>query len=250
MTTLFKWRLRCLTDDKFEFLWSETRPTTCPNDKNHDINNDLTCIIDRMEPNIMRIKEENIETGGNFKCETKILTIPPLTINHSDFTYKIPVCLFAVYFVSTDQHEGDILEVDLSPNTLIGTISESIKKGETLLTVSQSVIDNIMLGYNITISDNKKTNNLGKILFIDQEKNQITVENACTDDFFIEEHPLLYLTIKIVENYEIGPPTSHIIGDSKIGGMYIPSDTIMRLNYENKSKDVTKKIIFKIEYTY
>ena len=97
-----------------------------------------------------------------------------------------------------------------------------------------------MVGYDIKITDEDNTDSFGKVFSIDRINKQITMENATT----------VSSTIKIIENYEIGPANEYIIGDSKIGGMYIPANTIMRFDYQNKSVDTTKKIVFKVECTY
>lgn len=43
--TVYKYRVRCQTEGKNVFTWSETEPTTCPNDENHTINTNRTAII-------------------------------------------------------------------------------------------------------------------------------------------------------------------------------------------------------------
>jgi hypothetical protein len=250
MTTLYKWRIRCVTDDKFEYVWNETEPTVCPTNESHTIDPDVTCVMDIVEPNLIKIKEETTPTGGNFRCETKVLTIAANTADTIDFVYKYPVCVYAIYFVTTSGHEGDIINGTISPNTLIGTITQNVDQNDTVLTVSDSVINNVMIGYDITITDGTNTDSLGKILSIDKTNKQITMENAAIHNFLTSTPTTVLLTVKIIENYEIGPPNQYIIGDSKIGGMYIPANIVMQLVYQNKSTDTTKKIIFKVEYTY
>ena len=249
MTTLFKWRIRCNTDDKFEFIWSEEMPTSCPINKNHNINNSLTCIIDKIEPNIVKIKEDSIVTGGNFRCETKIINSDINTTSITNFSYKYPISVYAVYFVSTIDHEGDIIETNIAPDIPVGLITKNVNTNDTILDVSQTVIDNIMIGYDVKITNQINTDDLGKVIAIDKIKKQITTENFTSHNFTVNSSVIL-LTVKIVENYEIGPPTQHVIGDSKIGGMYVPADTIIQVKYQNKSLDKIKKLVFKIEYMY
>lgn len=250
MSTIYKWRIRCNTDDKFEYIWNETEPVICPSNGTHKIDTSLTCIVDKIKPNVLKIKEESTETGGNFRCETRTINIEPNTINTNIFNYKYPVSIFAVYFTTTSTHEGDIVESFIAPDTPIGLITSNVVKNDNIINVSSSVIENVMIGYDIKITDKDNTDSLGKIIFIDKERSQITTENKCINNFKVSNQTYILLTIKILENYEIGPPTQHIIGDSKIGGMHVPANTNLLLKYINKSLDTSKKIVFKIEYTY
>ena len=54
----------------------------------------------------------------------------------------------------------------------------------------------------------------------------------------------------MVKDYELGQPWEHEIGDSKIGGTYIPADRVITVSYTNKSLDADKKFIGRCEYLY
>jgi acyl-CoA synthetase (AMP-forming)/AMP-acid ligase II len=53
-----------------------------------------------------------------------------------------------------------------------------------------------------------------------------------------------------IYNYIIGEPWEHDIGNSKIGGAYIPADTLITLEYTNGSTGLDKELSGKIQYLY
>lgn len=52
MTTVNKYRVRCLTDNKYEEVWAEQEPTVCPINTVHTIDTTLTTIIDTVKEDL------------------------------------------------------------------------------------------------------------------------------------------------------------------------------------------------------
>jgi len=166
-----------------------------------------------------------------------------------DFTFKTPVAVYAIYFVTAADHEGDNLTLHIAPNTTVGVISADVNSAETEIPVNSTVIDNFDVGYKVTITDGTNTDELGQCLAIDSVNSTITVETATTNSFLAATPTYIQQTVCMVDDYEIGPPWEYVIGESKIGGSYIPTGTVVRAIYTNNG-NVDIKIIFKIEYTY
>jgi len=201
-----------------------------------------------------KIQEETVETGGHFKLATKVLNISASTTEEVDYIWPIPISILAVYYVSQAVHEGDGLEMIISPNKTIGTITQPVVATDTVITVSDTVIGNACLGFYLKLSDGSNTDDLDRVVAVDKINKTVTVETAAVNAFAAGASVIqnIYMAggpAGSTETYEIGPAWARMIGESKIGGTHVPANTTLRVRYiENKA--TSKKIVFKIEYLY
>lgn len=250
MPVLYQWRLRCTTDTRFEYIWSETEPTLCPTDGAHTIDSSKTTIVDKIADNLIQIKEESTPTGGNFRAETKTINVPANTTQSFDYSWDFPIAVYAVYFVTTTDHEGDIIDLEVGPETTIGTITSDVSASTSVIPVSSTVLGYIEIGFEFNLTDGVNNDDLGYVTDIDLVNSTVTTQTATTNSFLAATPTYVQQSVHMVENYEIGPPWEYVIGESKIGGSYVPSGTVVRVTYTNSDVSNAKKIIFKIEYTY
>ena len=68
MTTVYKYRIYCITENTWSYIWSETLPTTCPNDTNHEVNPESISDID----SVTTVQQPSINRYTIF-CETESL---------------------------------------------------------------------------------------------------------------------------------------------------------------------------------
>lgn len=249
MSTLYKWRVKCDTDNTFEYIWDEDKPTTCPINNGHTIDNTKTTIVDQNVPNVLKIQEEDVPTGGNYRCTTVPINASAgvdvvTTVNHS---WKIPVSIFSISFVTKDEHEGDKFDIVVAPETIVGLLTDNIAIGVDVIPVDATVMANVCVGYTLIIDNTINVDNLGEIIEIDTVNNTVTTEN--TTSFAFLTGSVIKTHTRIVKDYTIGPSWEYIIGESKIGGSYISSNRVIQLNYTNKT-NVAKNLYIQIEYTY
>ena len=249
MTTVYYWRIKCETDNKYEYIWAEETPDKCPTNTAHTINTGTIASIDKREPNLMEIKEESVSTGGHFQCITKTINTDASSTSTSNYTWPHPISVLAVYLVTTSVHEGDVVDLTVAPDTTIGVLTADASIGATTLTVSQTVIDNTAVGFWLKLNDGVNQDDLGRVLSVDVVAKTITVENALTHNFATATPSYLIQTVYMMKDYEIGPPWEYVVGESKIGGSYVPANTNIRVVYTNNGL-VSKKLVAKIEFLY
>jgi hypothetical protein len=249
MTTLYKHRIKCTTDNKFEYIWLDTdvSPIACPSNTSHSIDASLSSIVDHVDRNQVTIVEEASPTGGNFKCETKVINAAASTDTEYDFSFPYDISILAVYMVTTASHEGDLLNVLVSPDTVIGTTTGAITSSDTVINVSDTVLEFIYVGYKIKITDGVNTDDMGYVIGVNKVNKTILVQNPAVNSF--NTGAFIQNTVYYVENYEIGPPWEYVIGESKIGASKVPKNTVVRLKYTNNTVS-SKKLIIKLEYLY
>lgn len=115
------------------------------------------------------------------------------------------------------------------------------------LNVSSTVLANTSTGYYIKISGGGNTDDVGRVISIDKENQKIYVETNITHSF----SPMAYIlqSIYLLKDYTIGNPSDYAIGLSKIGGAYIPADTIVKISYQNLT-GTDKFFNGRLEYLY
>lgn len=66
-----KYRVKCVTDDTYEYVWAEESPTVCPVNAAHTIDIALTSVVDRVSKSEVSIREEETPTGGHYQAPNK-----------------------------------------------------------------------------------------------------------------------------------------------------------------------------------
>lgn len=299
MTTYYKWRVRCTTDNVDEewILDSElAAPTTCPVNTTHTIDSSLTAVIEEISDNIVKIQEESIPTGGKFQTTSIELTAVKNTVSYVDTVFPFPISALAVEFVSNASMKGDIVSISVGPDKIIGAIgagvspasawvSQNYTVGQTVtytdpnpiygarvytcivntvsnevptdtthwrhgfvITVSSTVIDNTSNGNYLKLDDLTNSDDVGRVLYVDKENSQVYVETNPTNTFSPLSPTYVRQTVYTVYNYKISEPWEYRIGESKIGGSYVPKDVVVRFLYDNQSTDTDKFFVGAVEY--
>lgn len=249
MAILYKHRIYCSTDSKYEYIWleTETHPEVCPTNTAHTINPALSSIVERKDQNLIRVMEEESPTGGNFKCETIAFNAEASSTTTYNAQFPFDISILAVYMVTTNDQVGDTMEVIVAPNTTVGVVTSEVSASDTVISVSSTVLDNIYKGYKVTITDGVNTNSLGYVLAKDPVAGTITVQTGAVNSFAVGS--LIKISVYYVENYEFGPAWEYVIGESKIGASKLPANKIVRINYTNNG-NAQKRIVIKLEYLY
>ena len=248
MTTINKYRIRCTTDNTFEYVWSELEPTKCPTNTSHTIDTSKTSIIDTKTNDAILVREESVPTGGHFKTETIVMNINASSTFQQGYTWNFPISILAVYLVTTSDHEGDNLEISVSPNTIIGGITSNVDINDIIITVSDTVIQNTSIGYKIILDDGTNSNDLGYVTNVDIDNKQLTITTPATHSFDTS-NTAVKRTVLFAENYEFGPAWEYVIGESKIGASYLPTGASINVKYINNTANA-KKLVARLEYLY
>lgn len=249
--TLYYYKIYCNTDGQYEYIWSDTSPTVCPVNNTHSVNLSSVSIEDQISENIVKIKEEHVPTGENFMSENVCIQgeTGPDVWTQNDFSFPFPISVMSVKFVSTDDHYLDQVNTCVGPNTIIGAIGASCPTGATGCVVSSTVIDNMMIGYSVNLFDGSTSEDVGRCLDVDSNTSTITWETPTTQSFSPLTPTYVRMTVYTVNNYVIGPASRYVIGEDKIGGSYVPTNTLVRVGYKNNS-NYAKVLYVQIEYLY
>lgn len=190
------------------------------------------------------IQEENVKTGGRFQAKGVQLGIPATTgWTEIDVSWPIAVSLLSAAIQGEAANQDDEGEVLVGPDTIIGTITANIVVDDTTIFVSQSVIDNIEVGYWVKIN----SEDFGRCLAVDKVNLTIDVENAAVGTHTAGDY--VKQTVKLGYELSFGSNGIDCVGESKIGGSYIPANTVIRVRHNNISA-TAKNFNVRFEYLY
>lgn len=126
MTTVYKYRVRCIDESEWHEVWSETEPTSCPHDTTHTLDPTLTSIIDKIEQTFTEVKEEAVPTGGHFQVTSIALRANANSIGTEKIYWPFNITALQVNFVTSEENEGDVINMYGGKNTITGIITGSI----------------------------------------------------------------------------------------------------------------------------
>ena len=202
-------------------------------------------VLDTTQVNEVSIKTEEIKTSGNFKTTSLTVNIPGNTTSTISYVKPYRMSILEFTFRITSAHSNDLINAYIGKNTIIGVLSSNVYTNNTSITVSNSVIENIYVGYDLSVSNGTVTNFLGEVLTI--SGNILTFSKSAVNNFLIGDYILM--SVKPVDNFILGPEGFYTIGASKRGASGIPANTIISLEYTNTTSDI-KTFTLNLDYLY
>ena len=253
---IYKYKIKCLTDNVDEFWYlpvDSPSPTTCPTNSSHLVDLPATTVHVISDQQVT-IREEYIPTNGKWRTESFWIhgdTGPSESV--LNIMWDNPISALKMYLGVEEHNRFD--EVDLlvmPPNSgggtgVIGNLTATAPTGATGLHVSSTVTNNVMTADYISLVLGGEETCMGNILSIDKVNNIIYMKKPAPKSFPFTSPTLVKLRKYIAREYALGPPGFYPLGDSKIGGTYIPAGAVAQVIYRNKGT-VPKNFYNSIEY--
>ena len=204
------------------------------------------------------------KTGGNFQVSSIDITIPSGTgWTEQDKSFPFPISLFSAHHSIGMENHGDVVEFIISPDKTIGSITQDVTTSDTWVNVNPDALPYIKIGYFVGLdpdptdhSQGASYENLGRVLAKDIGNSKIQIENSPTSTFLAADPTYVKLSIKLVHNRKLAypgavfnGPITRDIGLSKIGGKYLPANTLLRARYDN-IEGSAKDFSLDLEYLY
>jgi hypothetical protein len=244
-------RVFCNTESTFVTGWSEETLTYCPNNNTHDYDPSSITIIDTVTEDEVIVQEEETKTGGRYAATTAVLktnNVPDVTTIVS-FSWPFPVNVLASTFITKDIMEGDILNVNIAKNTTVGAIAANVSAGATSMFVTDTVVENSATGIYMRLVGGTTVNEVGRIINVYSNNNLVTFETPTSNSFSVFSPTYCQITAKLADNFTIGTAGRYVMGESKIGGNYVPANVVADFEYTNKG-NTEKSLYFVLEYLY
>ena len=248
--SVIKWSTHCDTENitVTGFLNSDSGPpSVCFNDNTHTVSNvNQVEVINNLQ---VEVTEKSTNVQGYFRAESIKLSLSPYETLVYDKTWTNDISPLSVNMLATDNHAGDSMLVDMAPNKQVGVITQDIAVSDTTLSVTGAALTFIKIGFYIRVSDGVNTNELGMVTGIDHNNNTITVETPATDVFLASSPSILDMSVRFLGPYEFGFSGNVLVGATKLGASFVPSQEIVRMTYTNNSPSY-KELYIVVEYLY
>ncbi len=245
--SVYKFRVFCQTENEYVYTWNDESPQVCPNNGSHTIDDNTVTIIDTVSTNTVQIAQETMPTGGNYRAESKKLTIPANATQSFDFQWPYQLSVLTLTFYSGQDNGNDIINTFIAPNTTIGVLTGNVSQDDTILNVNSTVTDNIHVGYRVDIFNGVSVTHVGECIAINKTNGTITLDTQCQQSF--SQGCAVQICINNIKNFALRSNTNYELARKTIGASSLPANTIVRLQYQNTSNS-TKDFFFAFEYYY
>jgi hypothetical protein len=247
--TLNKYRLFCVTENKFVDTWNDIKPSVCPTDGMHTIDTNSITIIDSISSNDVNVVQSQPgSTGDNYRVEGFSITIPANSQVYKDMSWNYPIGVMTVNFCIGSDHIGDIIDGYIAPNTTIGVLTQSVTQGDSVINVSHSVFQYLNVGYILTLTNGHQKVDLGECIHLDVPNNTITCELPANSP--IAAGAYVQMSIHNIKNFQICEPANVVsLATKHLVSTALPKGIIARLVYTNKS-NIDKTFSYYTEFLY
>lgn len=248
--TVHKYRLFCNTENLYVYTWGDTLPSLCPNDGKHTIDTTTIVSIDTVESGSVNIIQEQNPTGGWYKTESKRMTIKPNSTEVISMSWPYPISILEVSLNSSAENDGDIINSYVAKDTIVGVVTQSIPIGTNVVHVSDTVLQNIYIGFLVSFQNSTTGQNyeMGECIAIDIPNKTI----MCSRSGLSEVPMMSYvkMTINNIKNFVIKGGLTYNLGRKSLQASYLPKNTKVDLTYQNLSMVQSKTFSFVYEYLY
>jgi len=165
------------------------------------------------------------------------------TVKEKVITFPVEISLIRGKWFNKVEFGGDYIEMLVAPESVTGYLTAPAEVGDTVLNVLYTVLEYIEVGYFVKIG----TEDLGRVVSIDHENNQVTVQNALTIAYSPGE--LFKQTIKMIPYMYLDAVDAMMTFEGGVDTMNIPANTPIVICYHNES-NTAKHYSVKIEYHY
>jgi hypothetical protein len=237
----------CNTEQIYHFVWSDSTPTTCPSNNQHEIDNVTISIIDTINTSAVNIVQESVPTGGNYRVEGRKMDISANSTQIEDIVFPYQLSVLTITLHTSEENEDDILNCYIAPNTTIGVLTQAATQGDTTLHVYSSVVANIKIGYRVCVVHDNTPIDLGECIAVDTVNNTITLQSGIPQSF--NNGSYIQMTVNNVKNFVLKGNTVYELARKTIGSSALAPELVVRVQYQNLG-ETTKKFYYSFEYMY
>lgn len=248
MSTVYQYRVYCIEEGKNVNVWATTTPKLCPNNHtDRSIDPNRTTVVSSLSTNTIKAEEP---TEGYFQATTVEMNIPsgsPGDVTLIDVSWPMDILIWKTEFNPVSDMMGDKINVIGDPGLSVGALTADASATDTVLNVSNTVTDNVIRGFDVQLTDGSTTEKLGRIVGVDKDNFQITVENALTNNFLASSPTYVQLNVCSVKDFKIDTLNKTQFGEKGFRYKTLPANTVMRLEYTNNN-GLPKIWNWRIEY--
>lgn len=251
-----KYRVYCVTEGKYVETagYQASPPLTCPNNNAHSIDSNKTAELDQVGLDEVKITDADKEfTNSNagsctFQIDTSKEPDSNGWINGDPISFDYNVTLHSVRIFPPKGSEGDHLQVQVAPDTVIGVIKEAMPSGQNYFKSDTAPIY-AQDGYFMKLFNPPSTvHNCGHVMGKGVQGDKVYIQTPPNVQF--PSGSIVQMTVKPIRSFQL--PSGQIpYGDDLVGGMNLPSGTQMiGLYKKQEGSNVTGELRSVVQFRY
>jgi len=226
----YDWTIYCINEGVYKDVTQKARPTVCPTDPTHTLNSSLSTYSVSLNPsNLLNISQNPgyfCSSGISFSCAASTTTT-------FDQIYPYDVTIIVGKMLVEDANQGDVLNIILTPNLTIGTLTQNASIGDTVIYVDDTAINNYAKGVYFTINSGPSTYYIKSLNLMDST---ITLTTALAEAYVSGN--TIQRNIPIVQNFTLPSKGIVLLGELNHISTYIPAGATFRFLYTNNTSSV------------
>jgi Zn finger protein HypA/HybF involved in hydrogenase expression len=204
-------------------------------------------IVDTISSTTVNILQEPVPTGGYYRAESKMITVPAKSTKYFDYTWPYLLSVLTLTFYTGPKNHNDIVNTFIGTQTTIGVVTKEAQKEDNKIHVNDTVISNIRVGFRVSVCYKESSVYVGECTAINKEAGTITLDSILQDT--ILSGALIQICVNNVKDFVLRANTTYELARKTIGASSLPPNTIVRVQYENTSDEETD-FHFGLEYLY
>lgn len=233
----WSWTVFCETEGTNVIVNQKSKPTACPNDAGHTINTSSLKYEVNLGTNVIYNPTKNqgfyCVEGINFSC-------PGSTTTTYDVKFDYDIIILGGYILPEDTNAGDNLAIIMTPDLTVGVLTAAANTSDTTLTVSATVIQNIVKGCNVKLGSDEYV-----VKNVDLMNNQLILASALINSYSIGTS--VKRNLYVVKNILLSSRNRIELGALNPSKTYVPAGYIFRFLYTNNT-GTTKTFNFVLEH--
>ena len=187
-----------------------------------------------------------MEKNTNFVQRSFTMDIPSQDgIYEFPIVFKYDVQLIRAKYLDLPSNAGDILNADISPNTIIGQINIPCSTGQSMIYADASVLKYLQVGYDVSITNGLTSDDLGQCLEINS--NHIIVETKLVNNY--GEGSAIGMTVPLIRDLSFSGANSERVIQGTTKTSLLPKGVPIVLKYNNLT-GTAAKFVFDLEVLF
>ena len=247
MSTVYKYRTFCLTENIYVYNWGLEAPTNCTNNVEHEIDPDQIVVIDSISSNSVDINQETIDTGGHYRTQAGIICAEPMQTTSQVLSWPYTITVMNFSLCTDENSDNCVIEAISAENTIIGALIQNANISDTSIYVSPTVIENIHVGFQVSIFDGVSSIKVGECIL--KGSNYITLSAPLPQNFSAGQY--VQMSVAIVKDFHVMANCSYDLARKTVKGSTIfPGVSITVRSTNNSTAGNCSCIQYTYEYLY
>ena len=195
----------------------------------------------------MIVREDRENTNGNYQCRGIAFSVGANQTEAHEVSWPFNVRLGTLRCLPFN--DGDEALAVAGEDTTIGAITSDVSANDTVINVSDTVIQYIQVGFRFKLDDGTNNEEFW-VTAIDEENKKVTINSGTVNGYSASTPTACKMTIRMTYDYvEFRADDPNSCGDSFLGGSLLTAGAKLKIYYKNNSASAIRPRI-KVEYWY